>query len=156
MCIRDRCLVCVAFPVYYPQVEMISCASFPRFDQLHTFVSEDVPAEYQESFAVFQYDRYLSGPTIQSVLNQLEWNEKQINSFEEKVYQTGTQYAYCYSDALSNVTFEQIPDVCCYYNPAKPVRNCTLVETEEPDGASMTHMNAGLLVLLLSSLVFFI
>ena len=53
-------------------------------------------AEDQLSFAVLLDDT--SRPTIQATLDQLEWNEQQINSFENKMYQSGQQLAYCHSD----------------------------------------------------------
>ena len=40
----------------------------------------------------------LASDSLVKALNTLEWNEQQINNFEEKVYQSGLQYAYCYSD----------------------------------------------------------
>ena len=40
----------------------------------------------------------LASDSLVKALNTLEWNEQQINNFEEKVYQSGLQSAYCYSD----------------------------------------------------------
>ena len=52
-------------------------------------------AKDQASFAVLLKD--MSRPTVQATLDKLEWNEQMSTSFEEKIYQTGHQYAYCYS-----------------------------------------------------------
>ena len=135
--------MCLAFPVYYPKVEMNGCVSQAAFDQIIPFVLQNVPPEDQEAFGA------LASVSLVKALKTLEWNEQQINNFEEKVYQSGLQSAYCYSDDDFNHGVEQVPDVCCYYNPPKPVRNCTLVETEQPGGASLTHISTGLLFLLL-------
>ena len=54
-------------------------------------------AQEQASFA-FAFLNIPSRTQMQTTLDKLEWNEQQITSFEEKIYQTGTQYAYSYSD----------------------------------------------------------
>ena len=74
----------------------ILIVQYNTYTYTHSLLHFINSAETQPSFAVLLNDT--SGPTIQAVLNQLEWNEQQINSFEEKLYQTGTQIAFCRSD----------------------------------------------------------
>lgn len=35
--------MCISYSVFYPNVEMNGCSSYPKFDQLSSFVMEDVP-----------------------------------------------------------------------------------------------------------------
>ena len=58
----------------------------------HTLFTFFNSPEDQEAFGA------LASVSLVKALKTLEWNEQQINNFEEKVYKSGLQYAYCYSD----------------------------------------------------------
>jgi hypothetical protein len=104
--------MCLAFPIYYPKIDIKSCISTPTFEKLDDFIQGYIPSNVANGV-----NSQSGSEQIGAVLNSLEWTQEQINGFQRLIYDEASQYVFCGQTSTSS-----LPPICCGYETSN---NCT-------------------------------